>query len=43
MIKSSGSLNNLCIDAKFPRESYEKIINSNLKDEKAKYLKVFKN
>ena len=42
MLKSSGSLNNLCIDAKFPRESFEKILKSTSKDEKNKALKVFK-
>ena len=26
ILKTNGNLNNLCIDAKFPRESYEKII-----------------
>ena len=34
IIKSSGSLNNLCIDAKFPRESFEKVLKSTSKDEK---------
>ena len=42
ILKSTGSLNNLCIDAKFPRESYEKILNSKTKDEKLKYIKLFK-
>ena len=42
MLKSSGSLNNLCIDAKFPRESFEKILKSTSKDEKNKALKTFK-
>ena len=42
IIKSSGSLNNLCIDAKFPRESFEKVLKSTSKDEKNKVLKMFK-
>ena len=42
ILKSSGSLNNLCIDAKFPRESYEKILKSKTKDEKLKYIKLFR-
>ena len=42
MITSSGSLNKLCIDAKFPKESYEKFQKSISKDEKIKFLKVFK-
>ena len=42
LIKSSGTLNNLCIDAKFPRESFEKIQNSKTKEEKQKYIKAFK-
>ncbi len=42
MIKSSGSLNKLCIDAKFPKENYDKFQKSSLKDEKSRYLKVFK-
>ena len=40
IIKSSGALDNLCIDAKFPRESFEKILNSTSKDEKNKVLKL---
>ena len=43
MIKSSGSLDKLCIDAKFPKESFDKFQEATSKDEKAKYLKVFKN
>jgi len=42
IIKSSGSLNNLCIDSKFPRESFEKIFHSKSKEEKVKYTKLFK-
>ena len=40
--KTNGNLNNLCIDAKFPRESYEKIIKSKNKEDKLKYTKIFK-
>ena len=43
MIKSSGSLDKLCIDAKFPKESFDKFQEATSNDEKAKYLKVFKN
>ena len=43
MIKSSGSLDKLCIDAKFPKESFDKFQAATSRDEKAKYLKVFKN
>ena len=42
ILKTAGSLNNLCIDAKFPRESYEKIINSKNKEEKIRNIKHFK-
>tara|TARA_B100000029_G_scaffold494429_1_gene558153 strand:+ start:385 stop:1371 length:987 start_codon:yes stop_codon:yes gene_type:complete len=42
IIKSSGSLNNLCIDSKFPRESFEKIFQSKSKEEKIKFTKLFK-
>jgi len=42
IIKSSGSLNNLCIDAKFPRESFEKILKSTTNEEKSRVLKLFK-
>ena len=42
ILKTTGSLNNLCIDAKFPRESYEKIINSKNREEKIKNIKLFK-
>ena len=42
ILKTAGSLNNLCIDAKFPRESYEKIINSKNREEKIKNIKLFK-
>ena len=41
IIKSSGSLNNLCIDSKFPRESFDKIFQSKTK-EKIKNVKLFK-
>ena len=42
ILKTNGNLNNLCIDAKFPRESYEKIIKSKNKEDKLKYTKIFK-
>jgi DNA recombination protein RmuC len=42
MIKSNGSLNKLCIDAKFPKESYDKFQKSTTNDEKTKYLKIFR-
>tara|TARA_B100000686_G_C16757016_1_gene956188 strand:- start:759 stop:1691 length:933 start_codon:yes stop_codon:yes gene_type:complete len=42
MINSSGPLNKLCIDAKFPRENYEKILKSKSKEEKTKYIKNFR-
>ena len=42
ILKSKGTLNNLCIDAKFPRESYEKILTSSNNDEKSKFIKVFR-
>tara|TARA_B100000900_G_scaffold406183_1_gene416854 strand:+ start:600 stop:1592 length:993 start_codon:yes stop_codon:yes gene_type:complete len=42
MIMSSGSLNKLCIDAKFPKESYDKFQKSTSKDEKNRFLKTFK-
>ena len=42
ILKTTGSLNNLCIDAKFPRESYEKIINSKNREEKIKNIILFK-
>tara|TARA_B100000963_G_C22597631_1_gene658661 strand:+ start:168 stop:1151 length:984 start_codon:yes stop_codon:yes gene_type:complete len=42
IIRSSGSLDKLCIDAKFPKESYDKFLNSTTKDEQSRYLKVFK-
>ena len=35
-------MNNLCIDAKFPRESFEKILKATSKDEKNKVLKLFR-
>ena len=38
----SGSLNKLCIDAKFPREGYEKVMGSTSKQEKTNNLKIFK-
>ena len=43
IIKSPGPLGRLCIDAKFPREGFEKIINSTNKQEKESSLKSFKN
>ena len=36
IIKSSGPLNKICIDAKFPREGYEKILKSTSTDERKK-------
>ncbi len=42
MIKISGSLNNLCIDSKFPKESYDKMVKANNKEEKIKLSKSFK-
>ena len=42
MIKISGSLNKLCIDSKFPKESYDKMSNSTTKEEKIKSSKIFK-
>lgn len=43
VIKSPGPLGQLCIDAKFPRENYEKITNAKTKIEKDNALKLFKN
>ena len=42
MIKISGSLNNLCIDSKFPKESYDKMVKANNNEEKVKLSKSFK-
>lgn len=42
MIKSSGALDKLCIDAKFPKENYDKFKKSTSKDEQVRFLKVFK-
>ncbi len=42
IIKSSGSLDKLCIDAKFPKESYDKFQRSTSKEEKSRFLKIFK-
>ena len=42
MIKISGSLNNLCIDSKFPKESYDKMVKANNKEEKIKLSKSFR-
>ena len=42
MIKISGSLNNLCIDSKFPKESYDKMVKANNNEEKIKLSKSFK-
>ena len=42
MIKISGSLNNLCIDSKFPKESYDKMVKANNTEEKVKLSKSFK-
>ncbi len=43
IIKSPGPLGKLCIDAKFPRENYEKVVNARTKQEKDNALKMFKN
>ena len=43
IIKSPGPLGKLCIDAKFPREGYEKILNSKTKSDKDTSIKIFKN
>ena len=43
MIKSSGSLDKLCIDAKFPKESFDKFQKATSKDEKKNILKFLKN
>ena len=42
MINSSGPLDRICIDAKFPREGYEKILKSTNNDEKKRNIKIFK-
>ena len=42
IIKSPGPLGKLCIDAKFPREGYEKVMGSASKQEKNNSLKIFK-
>ena len=42
IINSSGSLDKICIDAKFPKESYDKYQKSTTREEKTKYLKLFK-
>ena len=42
MIKISGSLNKLCIDSKFPKESYDKMTKASTKEEKIKSSKNFK-
>lgn len=42
MIKVSGNLNKLCIDSKFPKESYDKMMKANTKDEKIKSSKLFR-
>ena len=42
MIKISGNLNNLCIDSKFPKESYDKMVKANNNEEKVKLSKSFK-
>ncbi len=41
MIKSTGSLDKICIDAKFPKENYDKFQKATSKDEKIKNLKMF--
>tara|TARA_B100001027_G_scaffold2184_1_gene1462 strand:- start:6491 stop:7468 length:978 start_codon:yes stop_codon:yes gene_type:complete len=42
MINSSGPLDKICIDAKFPREGYEKILKSTNNEEKKRNIKIFK-
>ena len=42
MINSSGPLDRICIDAKFPREGYEKILKSTNNEEKKRNIKIFK-
>tara|TARA_B100000886_G_scaffold340016_1_gene307480 strand:+ start:46 stop:1023 length:978 start_codon:yes stop_codon:yes gene_type:complete len=42
MINSSGPLDKICIDAKFPREGYEKVLKSTNNDEKKRNIKIFK-
>ena len=42
ILKSAGPLGRLCIDAKFPKEGYEKVMNSRTKTEKINNLKIFK-
>ena len=42
MIKSPGPVGNLCIDAKFPREGYDKILNSKTKHEQQLNIKGFR-
>ena len=42
MINSPGPLGQLCIDAKFPREGYDKVLNSSNKQEREINLKIFK-
>lgn len=43
IIKSPGPLGKLCIDAKFPREGYDKILEAKTKSEKENSMKTFKN
>ena len=42
MINSSGPLDKICIDAKFPREGYERILKSTNNEEKKRNIKTFK-
>ena len=42
IIKSPGPLGQICIDAKFPREGYEKVLDAKTKVEKNSALKNFK-
>ncbi len=43
IIKSPGPMGKICIDAKFPREGFDKVINSSNKQERQVNLKIFKN
>ena len=43
MIKVSGSLNKLCIDSKFPKESYDKMLKATTKDEKTTGIIIIRN
>ena len=43
MIMAQGSINRLCIDAKFHKENFDKFQKSTSKDERVRFLKNFKN